>query len=199
MVDTAFQHESFLLVIREEGVLIADPERLRQHVPILRAVHVNDLVQPHPSRAYLAEAVKRGETTLAVHLCTQSPAKEVVIRAVVQVHRLLAQQERARRSRLGAAGVQVHGLRVIPQIGRRIGRHVPVLILGHLVGGGERVYPQCHVLQDPGGGGKRTFPLVIREGVIHLGDRLPVRRRNTVDETELQRLMPHQHRHGAEP
>ena len=67
------------------------------------------------------------------------------------------------------------------------------------MGGGERVYPQRHVLQDSGGGGKRTFPLVIREGVIHLGDRLSVLRGNTVDETELQRLMSHQYRHGAKP
>ena len=67
------------------------------------------------------------------------------------------------------------------------------------MGGGERVYTQRHVLQDPGGGGKRTSLPVIRKGVIHLGDRLPVRRGNTVDETELQRLMPNQYRHGAKP
>ena len=113
MVDTTLEPQSVRLVVGQVAVIIADPERLRQHVPVLRAVYVDDLVEPHPARADLAETVEGGEAPLAVYLVRQATAKEVIIVTLLKIVRFLAQQERTGTIGSGTTYVQVHGLRII--------------------------------------------------------------------------------------
>ena len=152
-----------------------------------------NLINGDAAGQYLGKTIDCREAPYPVELAAEKAHEKVVIITLLHLVRLLGHQELALAGRLPTLGIEIERTE-LPEIGRRIGRQVPVLVLRRLMRLLDVLDAKGHVLEYQGRGGEDAGRVVITKVRF---DSLRVRPARY--EPELQALIADQEGHGPHP